>query len=65
MLCLSFVFSMFSFSFVVSAVLVGTMTILCFVSAFCVLGVLLFVCGARRVWLVRWLYCVLCLSFVF
>ena len=65
MLCLSFVFSMFSFSFVVSAVLVGTMTILCFVSAFCVLGVSLFVCGARRVWLVRWLYCVLCLSFVF
>ena len=40
------------------------MTILCFVSAFCVLGVLLFVCGARSVWLVRWLYCVLCLSFV-
>lgn len=32
--------------------------------SFCVLGVLLFVCGVRRVWWVRWLCCVLCLSFV-
>lgn len=29
----------------VSAVLVGMMTILCVMSVFCVLGVLLFVCG--------------------
>lgn len=67
------------FPFSVFAFLVMTMTFVVRPRVFPLCGVLLCwvgndyssryvslsVCGARRVWLVRWLCCVLCLSFVF